>query len=322
MSDKTTHIEVVCTQCSKKYKKTLHRHKEATKYGYKPFCGKSCSNKYFSKIKNTICKQCGKKIIKKNSQYKKTTNHFCNTSCSAKFNNANRVLSEDAKQNIRNGVIKYHKELNGIVKTTVKHCLCCGKIFKSYKSKCCSRQCGQIYKFGILPYTKDEVVNKIIEIFTDTNRTPQIRDCERRLTFAAVKFFGTWNKAMKDCGLIPNKSKYQKTRLKCLDGHMADSISERIIDDWLFNNEIEHDRFKKYPNSNMNCDFYLIKNDLWVEYFGLHGSGMEEYENSIEVKHNIAKKYNLTLLSITPMNLYKNNKFEDNNLVTIFESII
>ena len=42
-----------------------------------------------------------------------------------------------------------------------------------YKSqKCCSLSCGLIKKDGALPYTKEEVERKILELAKKENRTP------------------------------------------------------------------------------------------------------------------------------------------------------
>jgi len=83
---------------------------------------------------------------------------------------------------------------------------------------------------------------------------------------------------------------------------MADSISERIVDNWLHDHGLVHEKNKKYPNSKMNCDFYLIDHDIWIEYFGL--IGVEEYDKGVEIKKDVAKDNGLTLISLTPDDLY------------------
>jgi len=191
-------------------------------------------------------------------------------------------------------------------------CIVCGKIFKQYRNKkCCSSKCGKIYQFGSSPYTKEEMINKIVEISKKINRTPQRRECQRKLSGAAVKFFGSWNKLMEHCGLKPNHSKYQKIRVKCNDGHMADSISEKMVDEWLFENKIKHERSKIYPGNNgmFNCDFYLPDYDIWLEYFGLIGQ-VEEYDKGVELKRQIAKDNNLNFIEIIPSDLYPKNRLD------------
>lgn len=130
-----------------------------------------------------------------------------------------------------------------------------------------------------------------------------------RLVNAAVRYFGTWNKAMVSCGIKPNGSRYQKIRIKSSDGHMCDSLSEKTVDEWMSTNNIRHSRSKKYPNSKMDCDFYLPDHDAWVEYFGLIGQ-VEEYDKGVEIKRQLAKEHELNLIEILPSDLYPENKLD------------
>lgn len=119
--------------------------------------------------------------------------------------------------------------------------------------------------------------------------------------------------------MVPNSSKYRKTRLKCKDGHIVDSISEKIIDEWLFENGLEHEKSKRYPDSNFTCDFYLKGKDVWVEYFGLHGGGIEEYEEGMKRKNEIVIKNGFKFISIVPKDLYPN---PETKLKEIFKDIL
>ena len=329
MSDRTKLIEVKCTYCNKIFHKTLHRYKEALKLKYKPFCSKECKNNYKITSIKTKCFNCGKEIKVLRSQYIKSISKkfYCNMSCAATSNNKLKgPKSQEIKNKIRNGVRKYLSSKGmELITDTIKKCPICNVSFnlKTKKQIFCSKKCSQIFQFSTLPYTKDDFVNKIIEISKETGRTPQRRECKRNLETAAIRFFGTWNKAMIKCNLKPNSSKYQKVRLLCIDGHIADSISEKIIDDWLYKNKINHEKNKKYPNSNMNCDFYLIDYDLWIEYFGLFGGDIPEYDNNILIKEKIAKDKNLKLISIKPNDLYGSKILTyDEKLKNIFNSFM
>ena len=336
MSDKTESIEVECTLCHKIFLRTLHRHKEAIKMGYHPFCSKECRDEYKITSPKEKCYNCGKGIIVSKGQFNKSISKrfYCNKSCAAISNNKIKgPKSLETKNNIRNGIVKYYdgkgrkpKPIDFNKKTRkLKNCIICGNNFKPHRKiqVCCNKKCGQLYQFGILPYTKDDLINKILEISKETGRTPQKRDCDRRLEGAAIKFFGAWNKAMVACNLKPNSSKYQKIRLKCLDGHISDSISEKIIDDWFYKNNIKHEKNKKYPNSNFNCDFYFTDYDLWVEYFGLFGGRLEEYDKTIIEKEKIAVDNGLRLVKIFPDDLYKDtNMSYAEKLMKIFEKYV
>ena len=308
MSDKTKFVEVECSYCHKKFNKTLHRHKEAQKNNWTPFCNRECHRKFQITSLKLKCGECSKDILVSQNRYKRSDSKtfFCGSNCFAKFyNKLHGAKSQEVKDNIRKG-LKRHYDKNGYNPSRNVNCAICGKSFITRRpdKSCCSKQCGNVYQFGSLPYTKEEVINIIADIASKTNKTPQKRDCEHKLLHAAVRFFGTWNKAMKYCGLKPNHSKYQKVRLKCQDSHIVDSISERIIDEWFFTNNIKHEKNKRYPNSNMNCDFYLIDHNLWVEYFGLYGGNIQEYDHTIFLKEELAKKNNLNFIALKPDDLY------------------
>jgi len=310
MSDKTEFIGVRCSFCGLKFNKTIHRYKESIKNGWNFYCSKNCGDLARSKKIDTKCHNCGKDIVIENNRHQKSKNVFCSKSCSATYNNSNRKISNKTRDKIRQSLNKYHKK-RGSSKNKIS-CACCGKLFKATRdrTRCCSEKCGKIYQFGSQPYTKEDVINGILNKYNETGRTPQRRDCLSRVVSAASRLFGTWNKAVKECGLKPNSSKYQKIRLKCLDGHMGDSISEKIVDDWFFNNGMAHERNKKYPNSNMNCDFYFTNLDLWVEYFGLLGE-CKEYDEIVSLKREIVKRNGLRFVELSCVDLYPDIKLNE-----------
>lgn len=329
MSDKTELVEIECTLCHKIFLRTLHRHKEAIKMGYRPFCSKECKDGHKITSIKEKCYNCGKEIIVFKRQFDKSISKrfYCNKSCAAISNNKIKgPKSLEIKNSIRNGIRRHFKKVGiNIITDIVKKCPICNNDFKpKVKDQvCCSRKCGFISQFSSAPYTKDDLINKILEISKETGRTPQKRDCGGKLESAAIKFFGAWNKAMVACNLKPNSSKYQKIRLKCLDGHISDSISEKIIDDWFYKNNIKHEKNKKYPNSNFNCDFYFTDYDLWVEYFGLFGGEIEEYDKTIIEKEKIAVDNGLKLVEIFPDDLYKDTNISyAEKLMKIFEKYV
>ena len=94
----------------------------------------------------------------------------------------------------------------------------------------------------LLPYTKEEVERKILELAKKENRTPIQTTTEKRLLTAAIRIFGSWGKTMIHLGLEPNPlyMNHRKKKLYAKDGHRADSIAELTIDNWLANNNIKH----------------------------------------------------------------------------------
>ena len=51
------------------------------------------------------------------------------------------------------------------------------------------------------------------------------------------------------------------------DGHMCDSLAEKIIDDFFFEKSISHERSTPYPEGEYTFDFKI--GEKYIEYFGL-----------------------------------------------------
>jgi|WetSurMetagenome_2_1015567.scaffolds.fasta_scaffold126392_2 hypothetical protein len=80
------------------------------------------------------------------------------------------------------------------------------------------------------------------------------------------------------------------------DGHIVRSLSEALIDNWLFNNNYLHCYEKKLPvKENVICDFYLKDKDIYIEFWGMKN---DEYIQKKEQKLEIYKKNNLKLISL------------------------
>lgn len=244
------------------------------------------------------CLYCGKAIIAQENDKAFEIKHkkFCNSSCFAKYNNQHRDKSVYLK------VKETWKKRNG--KKDV--CRICGKLFKklSYKQVFCSKQCRE-KSYG----TKDELIQWIYNFVNNNGYIPTSK-MNWRYCRLAKKYFGSWNNAIKALGYEPYTQKYGKRNYKCKDGHIADSISEMIVDNWLFEHKIQHERRKKYPQSKKDCDFFLKDYDIWLEYFGLKGED-SEYDKNILVKRETARKKNLKLVEIFPQDLFPHLKLNE-----------
>jgi hypothetical protein len=144
---------------------------------------------------------------------------------------------------------------------------------------------------------------KWVDDFVANNGYVPTSKMNRRMSRLAIKIYGSWNNAIKELGYEPHSQKYKKGYFPCKDGHVADSISEMMVDNWLFKNNIKHERRKKYPNSKKDCDFYLIDFDIWLEYFGLANED-EIYDKNIIEKEKIATENNLKLIGIKHEDLF------------------
>lgn len=255
------------------------------------------------------CLYCSGEILAKENEriYEVKKRKFCSKSCSAKYNNTHR--DENYYIKIKNTwKIKFpNREVKKIVKNRnqtkrelkEKQCNFCGNVFttKSYSQVFCSPECRK-KSYG----TKEDLI-KWVDDFVANNGYVPTSKMNVRMNRLAIKNYGSWNNAIKELGYEPHSQKYKKGYFPCKDGHVADSISEMMVDNWLFENNIKHERRKKYPNSKKDCDFYLIDFDIWLEYFGLANEDYVYDKNIIE-KEKIAKENNLKLIGIKHEDLF------------------
>lgn len=94
------------------------------------------------------------------------------------------------------------------------------------------------------------------------------------------KYYNTNNKYILSL-IIPKivriKNKY--SYISWFNGHICRSDCEYILANFLFKNDINYVYEKRYENSKMRCDFYLIKYNLYIEYLGMK---IESYKTKLE----------------------------------------
>ena len=160
-------------------------------------------------------------------------------------------------------------------------------------------------------YTKEKLIQKIREFTGRHGRPPTKNEFVRirnsfypnHTTFR--DYFGTWNNAIKAAGYEPNEQWFATSRdLFAKDGHKCDSISEIIIDDWLFENHIPHTREYLYPEGRYSCDF--VVNNIFIEFFGLADTFdmFPHYNEIIKKKKEMCKKYKIPLIEMYGNDLY------------------
>ncbi|MDO8559383.1 MAG: hypothetical protein Q7R84_03560 [bacterium] len=164
-------------------------------------------------------------------------------------------------------------------------------------------------------YTIQELIN-IIKVKTqELGRVPARREIKE--SDSCRKFFGSWNNAVIAANLQPNRSDsqrmYKRTNTKALDGHLCDSISELLIDNWLAKNNVPHERNTPYPNTHHKTDWAIsIKNrKTFVEYFGL-ANDSPRYNRAMKEKIELCRKNKISLIAIYPWDIYPKNLLEDN----------
>lgn len=279
-------IEVSCKHCGKIILKEKRCVRENKKLGHNFYCSRECQNLEHTKIKTLICENCNKELSRAPNAI--SPHNYCSQSCAAIANNKKRPD--------RNGRITICKN--------------CGKPFKWQvgNKKYCSMKCRRIYE----GWTKKEIIETISKMAKRLNRVPAKREL-RKVDSACRRIFGSWNNAISAAGFSPNRSHnnrmYKRNIAKAADGHFCDSVSELIIDNWLYKNNIIHKRNASYPDTNHKSDWSLIFRNqiIFIEYFGL-AKDSPRYDRCIARKKLICNKNKIDLIEIYPDDLYPQNK--------------
>jgi len=285
--------KVNCRNCNKIFHRPNGRYNEAVKFGWNQYCSKKCEFEHRTTSKKLYCENCGKKVRRELSQV--SEHNYCSHSCAAIINNK-----------------KYdHRR----ILPTFKICeQCCKKYRKSSgNKKYCSLNC----RVKAQRYTPEELLDIIKNCFKKLKRVPARRELPKGINDACRKSFGSWNKAVSTAGFIPNRSHndrmYKRVKAKATDGHLCDSVSELLVDNWLYKNSIPHERDAHYPNTKHKADWKIFfKNDeIFVEYFGL-ANDSTRYDRCIKEKIRLCNKNKISLIEIYPKDLYPKNFLEEN----------
>ncbi len=273
-------VKVKCDFCGKRFYRTLGRVNEANKFDWNQYCSIKCQSQYRLRRVEKICANpnCSKKISRLLNQFRKSKsgNVFCSLSCAASFNNS-----------------KFPKK-----KKLKDKCNYCGKEFFGHQIYC-SIKCK--HKSQVV--SKETICKLIKEFYERNKRIPLKREFHHYC--ATRNRFGNWNNAIKAAGFNPNPVLFAKKHI-ANDGHKCDSFSEKIIDDWLSDQNIGHERRVPYPGNNSLSVDFVIK-DIFIEFFGLAGD-LKEYDKLVRKKQKICRKYNIKLVEIYPKDLFPVNR--------------
>src|SRR5258708_1672901 len=278
-----TLVKVDCSHCGKKFLKYYVYVRDNKNLGHEFYCSSRCQ---FENRKTGAWLLCENESCKK--QFYRVKNavlkhNFCSKSCAAIVNNR-----------------RYPK-------WPKRFCLTCGKEFKNRSSDYCSSKCGwsaqqnHHYKHAI-----SDIVPTIKKLGKELGRSPARRELGN-MSHAAIREFGSWNKAIEAAGLKPHRSDsqkmYRRTKTKARDGHVCDSISEAIIDNWLHKHKIPHARDAKYPTTKHRADWSIQGGKVFIEYFGL-AKDSPRYDREIKIKQELCRKNKIKLLEIYSSDLY------------------
>jgi hypothetical protein len=218
--------------------------------------------------------------------------NYCSKSCAAIVNNK-----------------KYPKWHSAPI---FKICKQCGQKFKksTNNKKYCSRKCmGKSRR-----RTPEDLIKIIKETAGKLKRVPSRREL-RNINDSCRKIFGSWNNAVLAADFVPNRSHddrmYKRSIAKALDGHLCDSASEAVVDNFLTKHKIAHKRNIRYPLGNYKADWGIEQKNkiVFIEYFGL-ANDSPRYDRSIKKKQNICRKYRIKLIEIYPKDLYPEIKLK------------
>jgi len=209
-------VRVGCKFCDKLFLRDTRHHNETLKLGHNWYCSRLCSYEYRKTGREIVCENgiCKKRFYRALNDI--LNHNYCSTSCAATVNNQ-----------------KYPKRF-----PLKRSCKECGREFRSRKSKYCSNKCGWSALHNnrghiAAKYTSEEIQETIKKLAEKLGRSPSRRELGN-ISYAAIRSFGSWNKAIEIAGLTPNRSHdhrmYKRTKTKATDGHLCDSVSEAIID--------------------------------------------------------------------------------------------
>ena len=270
-----------CSYCNNIFLRLKFRIEENKKLSHNSFCSPKClaQHKFTSQLLVCENSHCNKEFFRVPNQI--VTHSYCSRSCAVVVNNA-----------------KFPKRV-----AAHKICKECKKDFRGWQNNLfCSLGCLNKNR---KPYTPESIIQNIKKLSLKLHRVPAKRE-GRLLAERATRTFGSWSLALIAAGLEPNRSHdhrmYRRSMTKAKDGHVCDSVSEALIDNWLSEHGIAHERNAKYPETKHRAD-WKIKSGAFIEYFGL-AKDSPRYDRSVAQKKQLCKQHNIDLVSLYPNDLY------------------
>ncbi|MDI6816014.1 MAG: hypothetical protein QME41_02325 [Actinomycetota bacterium] len=249
--------------------------------------------RYYDVMETTLvrnCQQCGIAFKAPLRELKRGNAKFCSRSCSAAF--GNQVRKKEQVSNLichKCGHEFYRKPSLNRSRT-------------NYCSEWCFREASG------RAFSKGEILRLIQDFVDKQGRIPTQVEFSRKRGWlnpsTVVGHFGSWNKAIAEAGFQPNSA---SIGYMCFarDGHLCRSYSELLIDDWLTDNGIGHDKEVKYPGSRLVADWKV--GNIFIEYLGIDmqrdNAISRNYLETLERKRRICLALGVRLLEIRPFDL-------------------
>lgn len=120
--------------------------------------------------------------------------------------------------------------------------------------------------------------------------------------------YGSWLNALVQSGVLPNGVRKMPRGIQCLakDGHVCNSIGEKVIDDFLTSKHIPHEKEPHYPEGQYRADFLI--NGYFIEYFGLAGD--PDYDSKTGLKLELCRKHGIKLIALYSDDLWSSETLE------------
>jgi len=283
--------KVSCKNCKKLIYRKIRRFNENIKLGWNFYCSKKCEYEHRTKRKKLKCENCGKTFERSLSQI--STHNYCSRSCAAIMNNKN------------------YPKIREVIMIT---CANCGKKYR--KSTNNKKYCSIVCRKKAEQKTPEELIKTIKETVRKLKRVPSKREL-KNISDSCRKIFGSWNNAVLMAGFLPNRSHsnrmYKRMEAKAEDGHLCDSVSELLIDNWFYKNNILHEKNVPYPETHHVADWKILgeTKETFVEYFGL-ANDSPRYDRSVKEKKILCIKHNIALIEIYSKDIYPKDYLNDN----------
>lgn len=112
-----------------------------------------------------------------------------------------------------------------------------------------------------------------------------------------VAHFSSWSAAITEAGFLPNSASIGRI-CRAKDGHLCRSHAEILIDNWLFERDIAHEKEVRYPESKLVADWVI--GSTFVEYLGIDMTNenpiSQEYAQALaRKKANLCRVWNSPL---------------------------
>ena len=258
--------------------------------------------------KNNTCPVCGEETANMFGNYRK--DNLC-PNHSKDLKNGHLIFCNKCnKFHYEDNPCLTNNEFESLPKSGFKSCIICGNesngkafCYDCYSSMSNSELLEYINKFYVLHTSEKNTINinnsriKNSNCITCGAPTTNYLFCDECYNKYKNE---TLILQIKNCSSVEIIMDDYSGRYTCEDGHIVKSKSEKMIDEYLFNKQIQHgyevpirigdnDDDKIYPD--FKLPKYLNNTDVYIEHFGyLNNNSNEQYKNQMK-KTNVQKYY-------------------------------